>query len=142
MIYTLGDPDAAISTLPLQIRSEVLNETTIPEVCVLAKVCSNDSDCAEGQCVGIAVGKCNCAACIPFLSCTSDMDCGGLQNSCNSENYCNCEQAGFANTVDAWFKLCNQVACYKDSDTCFGLPCNTGTCICPVGPDSALQIHY
>ncbi|KHN75005.1 Chondroitin proteoglycan 3 [Toxocara canis] len=46
----------------------------------------------SGSCLGIAVGKCNCGACISLLSCEDDSACGGLIGACNNEtSLCDCE---------------------------------------------------
>lgn len=66
--------------------------------CQAAAVCYHDEDCVstgekKGSCIGVFNGKCNCNACLNFLSCTDDSACGGLKGACNSTtSRCNCEE--------------------------------------------------
>uniref|UniRef100_A0AC34R6J5 Uncharacterized protein n=1 Tax=Panagrolaimus sp. JU765 TaxID=591449 RepID=A0AC34R6J5_9BILA len=95
-----------------------------------------DKDCGEkGRCIGAFVGKCNCRACSMWLTCTDDSGCGGLRNACNTKTKrCDCFSAykanGFPLFIDALRGLCNVKECDAKTDTCFGLPCNSGRCVC------------
>ncbi|VDK67719.1 unnamed protein product [Onchocerca ochengi] len=59
--------------------------------------CYDDSDIPAGKCLGIAVGTCNCAACMQFAQCKLDMDCGDLKGF---------KCAGFKSIVNAMTKIC------------------------------------
>ena len=37
---------------------------------------------------------------------------------------------GFPTFLDALTEFCNKEACDGHSDTCFGLPCHSGLCVC------------
>ncbi|VDK30285.1 unnamed protein product [Gongylonema pulchrum] len=88
------------------------------------------------RCLGLAVGKCNCGACLTFVHCVSDQQCGGLAGACTEKGYCDCargfKQAGYDNAFDAFVKLCNVKECIPDTPSCHGLPCNAGLCACPI----------
>lgn len=43
-----------------------------------------------GMCIGWAVRKCNCAACVSFVRCNDDEACGGLKDACQ-DGYCDCD---------------------------------------------------
>uniref|UniRef100_A0A915CIA9 Chondroitin proteoglycan 3 n=1 Tax=Parascaris univalens TaxID=6257 RepID=A0A915CIA9_PARUN len=103
--------------------------------CVPAKSCFTNDDCSGGTCLGIALGKCNCGACPPLAQCDDDSDCGGLKGACNNQtSLCDCDKGfksnGFESHFDALLKFCNQEDCVPGKDSCFGLPCNSGTCAC------------
>ncbi|CAD5235706.1 unnamed protein product [Bursaphelenchus xylophilus] len=105
--------------------------------CEAQKVCYADSDCGgKGRCLGIFVAKCNCNACINFLTCEDDSACGGLKGACNgTTSRCNCVEGfqhnGFDTFFDALRGLCNVKDCSGTNTTqCFGLPCNAGRCFC------------
>ncbi|VDK65602.1 unnamed protein product [Anisakis simplex] len=103
--------------------------------CVTGKVCFGDRDCAKGRCLGIAVGKCDCTACLNLVPCKNDKACGGLLGSCDKKtNYCNCfegyKKNGFETFFDALNKFCGVKKCTQKSDSCFGLPCKPGFCVC------------
>uniref|UniRef100_A0A9J2Q433 Chondroitin proteoglycan 3 n=1 Tax=Ascaris lumbricoides TaxID=6252 RepID=A0A9J2Q433_ASCLU len=103
--------------------------------CVPAKTCFIDDDCFAGSCLGIAVGTCNCGACVPLAKCDDDSNCGGLKGACNNQTMlCDCDRGfklnGFESHFDALLKFCNQENCEPNTDSCFGLPCNSGTCAC------------
>ncbi|EFO25531.1 hypothetical protein LOAG_02955 [Loa loa] len=104
--------------------------------CIPMKNCSIDSDCHGGKCLGIAVGTCNCGACMQFASCQSDENCGGLKGACANKKYCDCDKgfrcAGLKGIFDALLTVCNRKQCIPNSSSCFGLPCNEGICYCPV----------
>ncbi|MCP9258133.1 Chondroitin proteoglycan 3 [Dirofilaria immitis] len=89
-----------------------------------------------GQCLGIAVGTCNCAACIQLAQCKYDADCGGLKGACNNQKFCDCDKgfkyAGFRSVFDAMANICNVKECKQNTPSCFGLPCNLGICSCPI----------
>ena len=111
--------------------------------CTAAAACFHDDDCGsigdkKGRCIGIFSGKCNCNACLNFLSCTDDSACGGLKGACNATtSRCSCDEGykanGFAGGfLDAFRELCNVKDCNADNhaEQCFGLPCNSGLCVC------------
>ncbi|KAE9550214.1 hypothetical protein FO519_006581 [Halicephalobus sp. NKZ332] len=105
--------------------------------CTAQAVCYGDHECGEkGRCLGLFVGKCNCNACLNFLTCKDDSACGGLQQGCNTtSSRCNCIEGykanGFPLFIDALRELCNVKDCDgKSTDACFGLPCNHGRCVC------------
>ncbi|VDM29978.1 unnamed protein product [Toxocara canis] len=103
--------------------------------CSRAKVCFSDSDCNGGYCLGIAVGKCNCGACISFVTCNDDSNCGGLIGACNNQTgQCDCELGFRVNAINTYFdalmNVCNVKDCVANTNSCFGLPCNSGICAC------------
>ncbi|CAD6197954.1 unnamed protein product [Caenorhabditis auriculariae] len=104
--------------------------------CSSMAACFGDDECGKsGKCVGAFVGTCNCNACINFWSCGNDRGCGGLQGACsNATARCDCfagfASNGFSSYLDALNGLCNVKKCTRNSDNCFGLPCNAGQCIC------------
>ncbi|VDM47651.1 unnamed protein product [Toxocara canis] len=110
-------------------------ETEVAKECISGKVCFGDAECATGRCLGLAVGKCNCGACLTFIACKDDSACGGLRGACNTEsNSCDCERGfranGFTTVFDAARLLCNVKDCTPGTDSCYGLPCNAGFCVC------------
>ncbi|VDM48042.1 unnamed protein product [Toxocara canis] len=110
-------------------------DTVAGEKCVPSKVCFGDSDCNGGSCLGIAVGKCSCGACVSLLSCKDDSACGGLIGACNNEtSLCDCELGFKTHTIGSFFdalvSVCNVRDCVPNTDSCFGLPCNSGICAC------------
>uniref|UniRef100_A0AC35GMF6 Uncharacterized protein n=1 Tax=Panagrolaimus sp. PS1159 TaxID=55785 RepID=A0AC35GMF6_9BILA len=115
-----------------------LNETSGGnQTCKFNSICYSHDDCGSegGKCLGAFVGKCNCNSCLNFISCEDDSACGGLKSACNSTtSRCDCIEGykanGFAHFTDALSKLCNTKECSGDGDECFGLPCNSGRCIC------------
>ena len=121
--------------------SSSLNETSGGnQTCKSNSICYSHDDCGGeeeegGKCLGAFVGKCNCNSCLNFISCEDDSACGGLKSACNSTtSRCDCIEGykanGFAHFTDALSKLCNTKECSGDGDECFGLPCNSGRCIC------------
>uniref|UniRef100_A0A914CP52 Chondroitin proteoglycan 3 n=1 Tax=Acrobeloides nanus TaxID=290746 RepID=A0A914CP52_9BILA len=105
--------------------------------CTAAAVCYNDRDCNGGRCLGFFNGKCNCNACLNFLTCKDDTACGGLNHACMANtSRCDCFAAhrtnGFPTFFDAMRELCNVKDCNGDNEreACFGLPCNSGLCAC------------
>ncbi|KAH7726868.1 hypothetical protein AAVH_05755 [Aphelenchoides avenae] len=111
--------------------------------CAANAVCFHDEDCGstgdkKGRCLGFFNGKCNCNACLNFLSCSDDSACGGLKGACNTTtSRCSCDEGykanGFAGgLLDAFRELCNVKDCNANNhaEQCFGLPCNSGRCIC------------
>ncbi|VIO92171.1 Uncharacterized protein BM_BM5250 [Brugia malayi] len=125
-------------TRTLRVLKEEKERKPIVSPCIPMKNCSIDLDCNGGKCFGIAVGTCNCAACLQFTPCKSDADCGGLRGACSNQKYCDCDKgfkcAGLKGIFDALFKICNRKECIPNSTSCFGLPCNTGICSCPTQP--------
>uniref|UniRef100_A0AC35UE12 EB domain-containing protein n=1 Tax=Rhabditophanes sp. KR3021 TaxID=114890 RepID=A0AC35UE12_9BILA len=102
--------------------------------CVSGNTCLSKDDCNQKLCSGIFVGKCNCNACLNYLPCKTDAQCGNLIGACDKTlKFCKCQDAmkvhGFANLLESLQKLCNVKQC-SSSDDCFGLPCNTGKCLC------------
>uniref|UniRef100_A0A0N5AB64 CC domain-containing protein n=1 Tax=Syphacia muris TaxID=451379 RepID=A0A0N5AB64_9BILA len=89
-----------------------------------------------GICFGWGVNKCNCAACVSLVRCEADDACGGLYGAC-VDGYCDCEigfrNNGLRSTSHAYSTFCSKRDCDANGDTksCFGLPCNSGICICP-----------
>ena len=107
------------------------------QTCKFNSICYSHDDCGgeSGKCLGAFVGKCNCNSCLNFISCEDDSACGGLKSACNSTtSRCDCIEGykanGFAHFTDALSKLCNTKECSGDGDECFGLPCNSGRCMC------------
>uniref|UniRef100_A0A0M3I2J0 Chondroitin proteoglycan 3 n=1 Tax=Ascaris lumbricoides TaxID=6252 RepID=A0A0M3I2J0_ASCLU len=104
--------------------------------CITSKVCFSNDDCNGGSCLGIAVGKCNCGACTSFVACKDDSACGGLVGACNNHtNFCDCDLGfkanGFKSIFNALTDMCNVKDCMPNGESCFGLPCNNGICVCP-----------
>jgi len=113
------------------------SKNTTTKVCKRQEICFSDSECGnKGRCVGAFVGKCNCLACRNGLSCLDDTYCGGLSGACDVDGRqrCNClkgfQANGFATRLAATQNLCNKKSCDRSQDTCFGLPCRFGRCIC------------
>ncbi|MFH4982749.1 hypothetical protein AB6A40_009458 [Gnathostoma spinigerum] len=103
--------------------------------CTPAAECYNDAECNGGVCLGFFLQTCNCNACVTFTQCKSDSECGGLKGACNTTNsFCDCNQGfvenGYTSSFDALFRFCNIQKCGSSNDTCLGLPCNKGTCLC------------
>uniref|UniRef100_A0A0R3RVK3 Chondroitin proteoglycan 3 n=1 Tax=Elaeophora elaphi TaxID=1147741 RepID=A0A0R3RVK3_9BILA len=119
--------------LSRELKNEKERKPVIP-VCTPLKNCTMDSDCYGGKCMGIAVGTCNCAACLQFAPCKFDNDCGGLKGSCTNQKFCDCDKgfkcAGLKGVFDALLTVCNRKECIPHTSSCFGLPCNTGICSC------------
>ncbi|KHN80890.1 Chondroitin proteoglycan 3 [Toxocara canis] len=105
------------------------------EACNPFRSCFDDKDCGGHACVGLALNKCNCGACISLLPCKDDSTCGGLRGAYNlSSKSCDCSQGFKENVVDryavALTTICNLKDCKPNNDDCFGLPCNMGFCSC------------
>jgi hypothetical protein len=105
--------------------------------CTFNTACQKDTECGNGKCLGAFVGKCNCNACINFVSCKDDKACGGLKSACNTTtSRCDCQEgfkaAGFPQFFQAFQELCNVKSCSAENSTqsCFGLPCHSGRCVC------------
>uniref|UniRef100_A0A0K0G2J4 FAS1 domain-containing protein n=1 Tax=Strongyloides venezuelensis TaxID=75913 RepID=A0A0K0G2J4_STRVS len=103
--------------------------------CVKNRKCYSDADCYEGSCVGAFVGTCNCNACTPSKRCRSDIDCGGLIGACDlRRRRCDCQKAhsafGFPQLIDTLTKFCHKRKCSGEPDSCNGLPCYSGVCMC------------
>ncbi|KAL4002745.1 hypothetical protein ACH3XW_4735 [Acanthocheilonema viteae] len=120
-----------------ELKEEKESRPIIP-ICVPMKNCTTDSDCSGGKCLGIAIGTCNCGACLQFAPCKFDADCGGLRGACNNEKYCDCDKgfkcAGLKGIFDALLTVCNRKECIPNTSSCFGLPCNNGICSCAGQP--------
>jgi len=113
------------------------DDSTTNTTCKAHSTCFSDKECGEkGRCLGIFVGKCNCNACVNLLTCEDDGACGGLQGACNgTTSRCNCIEGyqanGYPKFIDALRTLCNVKECDRNSsDSCLGLPCNSGRCVC------------
>ncbi|CAG9534590.1 unnamed protein product [Cercopithifilaria johnstoni] len=117
-----------------ELKDEKGSKPTIKTTCTPMKNCTVDSDCHDGKCMGIAVGTCNCGACLQFTPCKTDADCGGLKGACNNQKYCDCDKgfqcAGLKGIFDALLRICNRKECIPNTLSCFGLPCNSGMCSC------------
>ncbi|VDM82303.1 unnamed protein product [Strongylus vulgaris] len=131
-------------TKTVKVTREATQNST---VCVEEGTCYADSDCGQGVCLGVFLGKCNCHSCIANVECADDSDCGGLRNACQ-EGICRCAKVkhsnfqlrlwlkkalaihGFTYYIDALTKFCSQRTCTETSDSCFGLPCSRGICSC------------
>uniref|UniRef100_A0A1I8BRJ6 EB domain-containing protein n=1 Tax=Meloidogyne hapla TaxID=6305 RepID=A0A1I8BRJ6_MELHA len=135
--------------------------------CIVASPCLSDTDCGgSGTCEGGRLCECTCgekAPCIvpaisfllETLNGSPQSKCGGLKNACNeTTNECECEKAyiaaGFANTTDAFGKICipaknctnvrlkwitfNTVfqLLFLQNDDCIGMTCLRGLCKCPI----------
>ncbi|TKR57505.1 hypothetical protein L596_030759 [Steinernema carpocapsae] len=101
--------------------------------------CFSDDDCSGGKggyCFGAFKGTCYCHSCIHLLPCTSDLHCGGFEGACNVEkNQCDCLDAPWKNTEYETFgkgliDFCNKKTCTVNGNDCYGLPCQSGQCIC------------
>ncbi|VDK81192.1 unnamed protein product [Litomosoides sigmodontis] len=123
--------------LSRELIAEKGGKPVIP-VCSPMKNCTADLECHGGKCVGIAVGTCNCGACLQFAPCKSDVDCGGLRGACTNQKYCDCDKgfkcAGLKGIFDALLTVCNRKECKPNKSSCFGLPCNDGICTCASQP--------
>ncbi|KAK0409714.1 hypothetical protein QR680_004707 [Steinernema hermaphroditum] len=115
------------------------NATEPPKECKTWNKCFNNDDCAGGKggtCIGASIGTCHCYSCVHFYPCTSDLHCGGFKNACNLEKgECDCYGAykknGLKSFGQALLNFCGIQKCTADGeDTCFGLPCQAGKCIC------------
>uniref|UniRef100_A0A915PIG6 Chondroitin proteoglycan 3 n=1 Tax=Setaria digitata TaxID=48799 RepID=A0A915PIG6_9BILA len=136
-IITANLTDFGNSTrMSRELKSEKEGQKDTIASCKAIATCYGDSDCPGGRCLGFAVGTCNCAACVQFLHCKTDKDCGGLRGACTDQNFCNCDRAyryvGFLGALDVMAKICNRKECIQNTTSCFGLPCNSGICSCPI----------
>uniref|UniRef100_A0A0N5AA17 EGF-like domain-containing protein n=1 Tax=Syphacia muris TaxID=451379 RepID=A0A0N5AA17_9BILA len=103
--------------------------------CKPYSVCFNHYDCRGGTCFGKAIGKCNCNACHEGEICSDDNACGGLKGACDYHiRRCNCTKGlmahGFRSYEEAREQVCNKAFCVPSTESCFGLPCNSGLCDC------------
>uniref|UniRef100_A0A914R941 Uncharacterized protein n=1 Tax=Parascaris equorum TaxID=6256 RepID=A0A914R941_PAREQ len=103
--------------------------------CVPAKSCFTNDDCSGGPFTGYDVRRertqrlCRFSDVLPSWVDSPPLDCLGIdilvpvpQSSFKSN--------GFESHFDALLKFCNQEDCVPGKDSCFGLPCNSGTCAC------------
>lgn len=125
--------ESLTTTTPTQSTADQMDKRESSKSCHNATVCYDDSECGQGQCHGVSLGKCNCHACLANLACDDDKDCGGLRKSCKNGS-CQCAEAlsrhGFPLFIVALTEFCSQRTCTVASDSCFGLPCNHGFCSC------------
>lgn len=103
--------------------------------CQSSSICFSDSDCYGGTCFGLGINKCACLSCATGSICSETFGCGGLKGACNlATSRCNCERAfmnhGYKSLGDAMNDLCNVRYCVPNTDSCLGMPCNPGNCIC------------
>uniref|UniRef100_A0A0N5AHN2 Chondroitin proteoglycan 3 n=1 Tax=Syphacia muris TaxID=451379 RepID=A0A0N5AHN2_9BILA len=125
-------------------RGNVSTTTKQPEndddyeatMCTKEAACFSDSDCYGGQCIGLGVNHCACLSCNTGAVCSGKHGCGGLKGACNrATSRCDCEGAfkkhGYTSLGSALYDLCNVRYCVPNTDSCLGMPCNPGTCICP-----------
>ena len=156
-----------VELIPPSLQGQQAGAT--PPPCRAMAQCFSNDECGEkGRCFGIAVGTCDCSACLQSALCLiiflikniiiclgnlgdalGQPQCGGLKNACNeTSNLCNCDaayqQAGFNNFGDAVLKFCSKQQCdgkkvgkmrkqmifSQLKDSCFGLPCHAGHCLC------------
>uniref|UniRef100_A0A0N4UWR1 Disintegrin domain-containing protein n=1 Tax=Enterobius vermicularis TaxID=51028 RepID=A0A0N4UWR1_ENTVE len=127
-----GKPTSNVSSTTADSVSS-LEDDDGPLVCDTNSVCFSDSDCFGGKCVGLGVNRCACLSCVSGSICSATYGCGGLKDACNlATSVCDCEKAfkryGYKSYGDALNDLCNIRYCVPDTDSCFGMPCNPGTC--------------
>jgi len=137
---TTALPGMSTTARPVSNATEGSGNATA--TCSASAVCFHDDECGstgdkKGRCIGVFNGKCNCNACINFLSCKDDSACGGLKGACNTTtSRCSCEEGfkanGFASFLDTLREFCNAKDCNADNSDkqCFGLPCHSGRCVC------------
>ncbi|VDL79911.1 unnamed protein product [Nippostrongylus brasiliensis] len=117
------------------IQKRAINEN----VCLPTLFCRSDADCRGGTCTGAFINTCSCTQCMEGMRCDSDAMCGGLKGACDiNTDICNCTAgylaAGFSSLSDALINFCDVKECTKENakETCFGLPCQAGNCVCTV----------
>uniref|UniRef100_A0AAF5DMA1 EGF-like domain-containing protein n=1 Tax=Strongyloides stercoralis TaxID=6248 RepID=A0AAF5DMA1_STRER len=124
-------PATTTSTTTTKVVTDKLEE----KKCIKHKKCYSNEDCNKGSCIGAFVGTCNCNACFSGLYCKNDSQCGGLIGSCDvTKKRCDCQKAhsmyGFPKYIDVLNNFCHKRKCDGKIDTCNGLPCYSGICIC------------